>query len=331
MSVVAIIPARGGSKGVPGKNLRRVGGVPLIARTVIAARSSLAIDRVVVSTDDAAIAAVARSAGAEIVDRPAVIAGDTASSESALLHALEELGERPDVIVFLQATSPFIRPADLDEAVARVERGDEDVVFSAVETFEFLWSVGAYGATGVNHDHRYRPRRQEREPHYRETGAFYVMRADGFRSAAFRFFGRVGVAAVDERASLEIDTLEELELANALAPALDSELFGHAIDVDAVITDFDGRAHRRQGHRRRGRQRIRHRKPRRRHGRQNAARGRLPRAPAFDGGQCGGGGASGETRRRGAARDRRQGRGAAGVGTGPRHPALPASPTSATT
>jgi YrbI family 3-deoxy-D-manno-octulosonate 8-phosphate phosphatase len=240
MSVVAIIPARGGSKGVPGKNLRRVGGVPLIVRAVIAARSCLAIDRVVVSTDDAGIASAARSAGAEVVDRPAVIAGDTASSESALLHTMQELDEQPDIVVFIQATSPFIRPTDLDEAIARVEAGEEDVVFSAVETFEFLWKVGDDGATGVNHDHRYRPRRQEREPHFRETGAFYVMRADGFRDAAFRFFGRVGVAVVDERTSLEIDTVEELELANSLAPSVDAELFGTDIDVDAVVTDFDG-------------------------------------------------------------------------------------------
>ena len=240
MGVVAIIPARGGSKGVPGKNLRRVGGVPLIVRAVIAARSCLAIDRVIVSTDDAGIASAARAAGAEVVERPEVIAGDTASSESALLHAMQELDEQPDVVVFIQATSPFIRPTDLDEAIARVEAGEEDVVFSAVETFEFLWKVGDDGATGVNHDHRSRPRRQEREPHFRETGAFYVMRADGFRDAAFRFFGRVGIVVVDERTSLEIDTVEELELANALAPTIDAELFGSDIDVDAVVTDFDG-------------------------------------------------------------------------------------------
>ncbi len=240
MGVVAIIPARGGSKGVPGKNLRRVGGVPLVVRAVIAARSSLAIDRVIVTTDDPAIADAARAAGAEIIDRPAAIAGDTASSESALLHALAELEEEPEVVVFIQATSPFIRPADLDDAVARVESGDEDVVFSAVETFEFLWRLTESGAVGVNHDHRRRPRRQEREPHFRETGAFYVMRTDGFREASFRFFGRVGVAVVDEATSIEIDTVEELDLANAIAAGVDAELFGHDIDVDAVVTDFDG-------------------------------------------------------------------------------------------
>ncbi|HWH96886.1 MAG TPA: NTP transferase domain-containing protein, partial [Pseudolysinimonas sp.] len=118
--VVAVIPARGGSKGVPGKNLRRVGGMPLIGRAVAAARAASRVDRVVVSTDDDEIAAVAREWGAEVVDRPAALAGDTASSESALMHTLDTLrsrGVETGILVFLQATSPFIDPADLDDAI----------------------------------------------------------------------------------------------------------------------------------------------------------------------------------------------------------------------
>jgi CMP-N-acetylneuraminic acid synthetase len=108
----------------------------------------------------------------------------------------------------------------------RVLEGDEDVVFSAVETYAFLWAqvdVGGVGvvATGVNHDPSFRPRRQDREPHYRETGAFYVMRTTGFRAAGFRFFGRVGIAEVGELGSIEIDTPEELQLANAIAALLE--------------------------------------------------------------------------------------------------------------
>lgn len=183
---VAVIPARGGSKGVPRKNLRRVGGVPLIARAVASARLAQHIDRVVVSTDDAEIAAVAREWGAEVVERPSELSGDAASSESALEHALEELaarGVRIGILVFLQATSPFIDPHDLDAAIERVAAGESDTVFSAVESWGFLWriaregatgaSVGASGgAVGVNHDSRVRPRRQDRELEYLETGAF---------------------------------------------------------------------------------------------------------------------------------------------------------------
>lgn len=240
--VVAVIPARGGSKGVPRKNLRRVGGVPLIARAITSALESARIDRVVVSTDDAEIAAVAREWGAEVVDRPSELSGDTASSESALEHALDALAARgatTGILVFLQATSPFIDPRDLDAAIERVAAGESDTVFSAVESWGFVWRLDAEsGATGVNHDSRRRPRRQDRELEYLETGAFYVMDAAGFRAARHRFFGRIGVAVVPESTALEIDTVEQLELAGVLAAQFAPRRA--PIRVDAVVTDFDG-------------------------------------------------------------------------------------------
>ena len=235
--IVAIIPARGGSKGVPGKNLKLVGGVPLVARAVTSARASVLVDSVVVSTDDPAIASAARAAGAEIVDRPDELSGDTASSEAALLHALDSFEIEPDILVFIQATSPFIDPLDLDSAIARVLDGGADVVFAARETHAFLWRQSESGAVGVNHDSSFRERRQDREPQFQETGAFYVMRVDGFRAAGFRFFGRVDVAVVRDLAALDIDSPEDLDLAVALAPILAPP---PAVDVDAVVMDFDG-------------------------------------------------------------------------------------------
>ncbi|MDR7185865.1 N-acylneuraminate cytidylyltransferase [Microbacterium trichothecenolyticum] len=245
--VVAIIPARGGSKGVPRKNLQRVGGVPLIARAVEGARRCPAIDRVVVTTDDADIAAVAAEWGAQVVERPTDLSGDLASSESALVHALETLeAHKVDVgvVAFLQATSPFIDVDALTAAVQLVRSRRRDSVFSAVETYGFLWEKGiGSAAEPVNHEIDVRPRRQDREPHYLETGAFYVMRAAGFRAANHRFFGSVGIAEVAPRTAIEIDTLDELELARTLAPLVDRDAFGAhagAIPVDAVVTDFDG-------------------------------------------------------------------------------------------
>ncbi len=239
--VVAVIPARGGSKGVERKNLQRVGGIPLIARAILAAARCTEVDRVVVSTDDAEIAGIAREWGAEVVLRPDTLATDEASSESALLHALtvlEERGIHVGVLAFLQATSPFIDSAALAEAVCTVRLRRRDVVFSAVETYGFLWARGrGDAADGVNHDPAVRPRRQDREPHYLETGAFYVMRATAFRAIGHRFFGSVGIVEVPERTAIEIDTVAELGVARALAPLVDTAV---AIDVDAVVTDFDG-------------------------------------------------------------------------------------------
>ena len=239
--MVAVIPARGGSKGVPGKNLRRVGGVSLVARAVHSALAAASITQVYVSTDDPRTAAEARAAGADVIDRPAELAGDTATSESALLHALGVLDadDRPvDVLVFLQCTSPFVSATDLDAAVGLVLADEADSVFSAVDNHAFLWRPDGDRVVGVNHDPGHRQRRQDRAPEYRETGAFYVFRADRFAAVGHRFFDRTAVVAVPELTALEIDTEADLAVACALAPIVDPR--SAPVDAAAVATDFDG-------------------------------------------------------------------------------------------
>ncbi|MFF4986839.1 N-acetylneuraminate synthase family protein [Streptosporangium saharense] len=234
MRVLAVVPARGGSAGVPLKNLAAVGGVPLVARAVKACLRAELIDEVVVSTDHGGIAEAAREVGAVVIERPEELSGATASSESAVLHVLDHLSDVPDVVVLVQCTSAFIDPGDLDSAIVKVLDGTADVVFSGLETHEFLWN--AAGA-GINHDPAHRPRRQDRAPDYRETGAFYVMRTEGLREHGHRFFGAVAVQPVPVRHAVEIDSPEDLEIVRALAPFVDEP---EPIDVDAVITDFDG-------------------------------------------------------------------------------------------
>ncbi len=239
--MVAVIPARGGSKGVPGKNLRRVGGVSLVARAVHTARSAESIAEVYVSTDDPRIAAEARAAGGGVIDRPAELSGDTATSESALLHALGVLDaddRAVDVLVFLQCTSPFVAAADLDAAVDLVLGGAADSVFAAVANHTFLWRPDGDRVVGVNHDATQRRRRQDRDPEYRETGGFYAFRADRFAAVGHRFFDRTAVVEVPELTALEVDTEADLAVASALAPSLDPR--PALLDVAAVATDFDG-------------------------------------------------------------------------------------------
>jgi CMP-N-acetylneuraminic acid synthetase len=216
-SVLAVVPARAGSKGIPGKNLRTVAGRSLVRRAVDSARRAARIDKVVVTTDGDAIAAEAVAAGAAVVRRPAELAGDEASSESALLHVLDAISTPlPEVLVFLQATSPFIDPADLDAAVARVVDGHADAVFAATPSHAFLWRTAPDGtAVAVNHDAATRPRRQDREPEYRET----VMRTAGFLENRHRFHGRVELAVVDGAGAIDIDDEADLALAEALAEA----------------------------------------------------------------------------------------------------------------
>lgn len=241
---VAVIPARGGSKGVPRKNLQAVGGRSLIARAVLAAVRSDEIERVVVSTDDADIANEAASAGADVVERPSGLAGDTATSESAITHVA---ASRPDLLpsdsitVFVQCTSPFIDPAALDAAVRRVRSGDADSVFSAVRSHGFLWTPTPDGARGINHEHRIRERRQDRPVEWLETGAFYVFRTAGFLQHRHRFFGRIEVQEIQARHAIEIDTPGDLELARQVSTTSDP-LSGGAewAAVRALVTDFDG-------------------------------------------------------------------------------------------
>ncbi|GAY16515.1 acylneuraminate cytidylyltransferase [Mycobacterium sp. shizuoka-1] len=241
--VVAVIPARGGSKGVPGKNLTRVGGVPLVARAILTAHQVPAIDAVYVSTDDSAIAEVAQQFGAEVINRPDSLSGDTASSEAALLHALDVLaaegaGGGPATLAFLQATSPFIPARSLARAVSSVRAGDFDAMFSAVPFHGFIWRLSADGAVGINHDASVRLRRQDREPEFLETGAFYVMNVAGFRSAKHRFFGRVGVELLPAETAIEIDTPTDLALARAVAATVGAD--SQAVPARALVMDFDG-------------------------------------------------------------------------------------------
>ncbi|MEV7683300.1 acylneuraminate cytidylyltransferase [Streptomyces sp. NPDC088341] len=252
MTVLAVIPARGGSKGVPAKNLAPVGGVPLVVRAVRASLAARRVTDVVVSTDDAAIAEAARSAGAEVVLRPAAIAGDTATSEAAVLHAMDAYeamrGVAADVVLLVQCTSPFITAEDLDGVAGAVTEDGADSALTVAPTHGFIWrqdsegsdDSGASGGYGVNHDKSNRPRRQDRPQEYLETGAAYAMRADGFRAANHRFFGRTALVRTDAARVLEIDDPHDLARARLLAPLLDPAVLPTYDDVDAVVLDFDG-------------------------------------------------------------------------------------------
>lgn len=240
---VVVIPARGGSKGIVGKNLQRVGGVPLVVRAVTTARSARLVDRVVVSTDDPLIADLAARHGAMVVDRPPSLSDDQATSESAVLHALDVLaidGIAPEIIVLMQCTSPFTRPTDLDAVIAVVAAGT-DCAFTAVPHHSFVWTRSSGRAAGVNHDPTVRLRRQDLVPEFKETGAAYAMRASEFARTGHRFFGEIAIVETDPARSLEIDDPHDLEVARRCATLFDSAYHGPLpAQVEALVLDFDG-------------------------------------------------------------------------------------------
>jgi YrbI family 3-deoxy-D-manno-octulosonate 8-phosphate phosphatase len=263
--VLAVIPARGGSKGVPAKNLAPVGGVPLVARAVRECLATRLVTDVVVSTDDQAIAAAARAAGAEVVLRPAAIAGDTATSEAAVLHAMDAHealhGAVVDVVLLVQCTSPFLVREDIDGVAGAVAENGADTAVTVAPFHGFVWrdagdaedtvaagtvaeaDAAVGGGYGVNHDKSFRPRRQDRPQDLLETGAAYAMDAAGFRKHRHRFFGRTELVRTDPARVLEIDDPHDLARARALAPLFDADRPGSrpaAADIDAVVLDFDG-------------------------------------------------------------------------------------------
>lgn len=239
--VVAVIPARGGSQGIPRKNLQRVGGLTLIARTVRAAVGSDRVDDVYVSSDSEEILDEARRHGARAIRRPTALGSASASSESALVHALETIEEEGGapvkVLVFMQCTTPLTTSDDIDRAVAMVADGLYDSVFTATAFHYFVWRESPVGMVGANHDASVRQRRQDRPVEWLENGAVYVMKCVDFLRVRHRFFGRVGVCPMPGIRSIEIDDPDDLRMASLLAVAEGVDLPRHP---SALFLDFDG-------------------------------------------------------------------------------------------
>lgn len=220
MCTLAVIPARGGSKGIPRKNLQDVGGKPLVVWTIEQALAAVHDVRVVVSTEDADIADVARAAGAEVIDRPAELAEDTTATEPVILHAMDTLaaeGYEPQHVMLLQATSPVRRPGTIDRAIEQIESTAVDSLVGVVPQTPFLWWTArdGHGPT-ADFDVDNRPRRQDltaAQMRYRETGSLYVTRPWVYRERGNRLGGTIGLFIMDEVEGVDIDGPLDLALA----------------------------------------------------------------------------------------------------------------------
>lgn len=215
--VLVIIPARGGSKGIPRKNLAPLAGKPLVAWSIESARASRLVDRVVVSTDDPAIADTARAWGADVVMRPARISGDRAPSEAALLHVLDRLRKReayePDLVVFLQATSPAREGGDIDRAIRHFRAERADSLFSCTRVEDhFVWEKAGDTYRSVSYDYRRRKHRQQITPRYLENGSIYIFTPELIRRERNRLGGRIVAYEMPFWKSWQVDAPEDLDL-----------------------------------------------------------------------------------------------------------------------
>jgi N-acetylneuraminate synthase/N,N'-diacetyllegionaminate synthase len=234
--VLFVVPARGGSRRTPRKNLLTVAGIPLVAWGVrLARRAAAAGDVVACSTDDPEIAAVAAAWGAVIVDRPAALATDTATSVDVALHALDEMAPSDGpfrALVLVQPTSPLTDPEDLRAALAAFDDGRDDAVVSISPSNVVGFGVrrGEHGridpspATGAGH---------------RLTGAFYVVGPETLRrERAFLVPGQTAGFIVPDERSVDVDEPADLAIAEALAaarPVRAFDLAGRAVGGGSVL------------------------------------------------------------------------------------------------
>jgi CMP-N,N'-diacetyllegionaminic acid synthase len=232
---LGIVPARGGSKSVPGKNLHPLAGRPLIEHTIASARAAKSLDRLIVSTDDERIAAVACAAGAEVpFMRPAAIARDDTPDLPVFQHVLAELwareGYRPDVIVHLRPTQPFRTAEEIDAVVALMARTGADCVKSirpvAEHPFKMYRLAGDRLAPYLDTEERRRRGpdvpRQSLEPVYLSAGVVDVIRREVIEAGSTEG-ERVVPYLVDERRYVNLDSLRDFAIAEAVLKSLGGE------------------------------------------------------------------------------------------------------------
>ena len=212
---IAIIPARGGSKGIPKKNIMDFCGKPLIAWSIEQAIKSKLIDDVYVSSDCNEILEVAKKYGAKTIIRPDDISDDLANSESTWLHAfehLEELGIQVNLMIGMQATSPIRESSDLDKAIKKYTENNIDSLFSAtpLEDF-FMWEHRKNKLESINYDFKKRKRRQDIGKQYLENGSFYLFNKQGLSTTNNRLYGIIDVIEMEFWKSFEIDSLDDVK------------------------------------------------------------------------------------------------------------------------
>ncbi len=206
--ITAFIPARGGSKGLPGKNIKIFANKPLIVHSIDYALNSNYIDEVVVSTDDVKIADIASKAGAKIIERPLNLASDSATTESAIEHYINN-SKQPNIVVLLQPTSPLRPKGSLDIAIKYFLKNNFDSLLSIVPTHRFFWRTENNQLAIPEYNYLDRPMRQnmkEKDIRYLENGSLYIFKISNFLKTKNRLGGKIGYLKWSEDYQYEIDS-----------------------------------------------------------------------------------------------------------------------------
>ena len=212
--ILAFIPARGGSKGIPNKNIKLFNGKPLIEWTIDSALKSKLISKVIVSSDSQKILSISKKLGAETVLRPKSISGDFATTESAIKHYIKNTKESFDTIVLLSPSSPIRKMSDIDNAIKEFKSKKLDSCFSASILLDFLiWKLNKKKKyESINYNFKNRGTRQKRDLNYVENGSIYVFKTKLIKYYNNRIAGKIGIYLMNFWQSFEIDVKDDWKL-----------------------------------------------------------------------------------------------------------------------
>ncbi len=224
LSILSIIPARSGSKGIIDKNIQLIGGKPLVVHSIIHSLKSKLVNRIVVSTDDDIISKISLDNGAEVIKRPKNISGDKSHTDLALKHVLNILLKKeayqPNLVVLLQATSPIRKPWQIDGAIKKLMSENADTCFSACsEHFTGRWEINHNGyAKPINYKINKRPMRQDYPIQYLENGSICVFKPEILNNTGNRFGKKNVIYLMNAIESLQIDNQADLQLLKKIIP-----------------------------------------------------------------------------------------------------------------
>ena len=214
-TITAFIPARGGSKEIPGKNIQVFGGKPLIVHSIEYAMESKLVNEVIVSTDNSKISEIAKTAGAFVIKRPPELSTDSSTTESAIEHYINSAKQKPDIIAMLQTTSPLRPKGSLDRALRHFQKGGYDSLLTICPTHHFFWRVKDDDTPYSEYDYLNRPRRQDlnrENMRFVENGSLYIFTHEHFKKIGNRLGGKIGYVEWPEEYSLQIDSTLDFKI-----------------------------------------------------------------------------------------------------------------------
>lgn len=237
-NIVALIPLRGGSKSIPGKNIKEMAGKPLCAWVLETACNALGSSNVFVSTESKEIAGVVENLklGVKIIERPFELASDTASTESVMLHFAEKV--KFNILITLQATSPLTTSDDIRKALGLFKKNKFDSILTGVRSKRFFWTPEG---EAVNYDPMNRPLRQQMGGWIMENGAFYITKREILEQYKCRLGGKIGIYEMAPETAIEIDEPEEwAEVERCLIKRRREKIKQLVSGAKLLVVDVDG-------------------------------------------------------------------------------------------